>query len=345
MSDPQEKIARLEARLDRLVRTQIDFQNEVSAIRAELKRLRSGDVAADTPPQPAEPHSWQTTQPPQKPPPPSVTAENTETARETPPPSFGMPREARRQYSEPEREPGFAKKYFDEHTENARSNLEKFIGENLISKIGIIVLIIGVGIGVKYSIDNDLISPAARIGVGYLFGFGLAGLAIWLKKKYHNFSAALLSGGMAILYFVTYFAYSAYGLIPQGAAFGLMALFTLLTVAAALFYNRQVIAHIGLVGAYAVPFLLSTGSANYLFLFIYMAVLNAGILAVSVLRYWTSIFYTASLLTWLIYFAWFIDVYSSDAISALPLRSSEFSSRSFLPHASRRRSSTVPGPR
>ena len=218
MSDPQEKIARLEARLDRLVRTQIDFQKEVSAIRAQLKSLRSGDLAPDNPPQPTEPHSWQSQTPTHTPPPASVTAETAETAREIPTPSFGMPREPRREYSSPDREPGFAKKYFDEHTENARSNLEKFIGENLISKIGIIVLIIGVGIGVKYSIDNNLISPAARIGLGYLFGFGLAGLAIWLKKKYHNFSAALLSGGMAILYFVTYFAYSAYELIPQTAA-------------------------------------------------------------------------------------------------------------------------------
>src|SRR5690606_37323565 len=112
---------------------------------------------------------------------------------------------------------------------------------------------------------------------------------------------------------------SAYEMMPQGAAFGLMALFTLLTVAAALFYNRQVIAHIGVVGAYAVPFLLSTGSANYLFLFIYMAVINAGILAVSVLRYWTSIFCAASLLTWLIYFAWFASRYNADQHLGLAL--------------------------
>src|SRR5690606_14102995 len=54
-------------------------------------------------------------------------------------------------------------------------------------------------------------------------------------------------------------------------------------------------------------------------LFIYMAVINAGILAVSVLRYWTSIFYTASLLTWLIYFAWFISRYSADEHLGLAL--------------------------
>ncbi|HSK12079.1 MAG TPA: hypothetical protein VK907_02635, partial [Phnomibacter sp.] len=42
-------------------------------------------------------------------------------------------------------------------------DLEKFIGEDLISKIGIVILVIGVGIGTKYAIDHDLISPLTRI--------------------------------------------------------------------------------------------------------------------------------------------------------------------------------------
>ena len=36
---------------------------------------------------------------------------------------------------------------------------ERFIGENLFSKIGIAIILIGVFIGVKYSIDHNLISP------------------------------------------------------------------------------------------------------------------------------------------------------------------------------------------
>ena len=76
--------------------------------------------------------------------------------------------------------------------------------ENLINKIGIIVLIIGVGIGAKYAIDNELISPLTRIILGYLVGAGLLGFAIRLQKKYENFSAVLLSGSMAIFYFITY---------------------------------------------------------------------------------------------------------------------------------------------
>jgi hypothetical protein len=81
-----------------------------------------------------------------------------------------------------------------------RSNLEKFIGENLISKIGIVITVIGVVIGAKYSIEHQLISPLARIVLGYLLGAGLMGIGLHLKKDYKNYSAVLVSGAIAILY-------------------------------------------------------------------------------------------------------------------------------------------------
>ncbi|MGI8600900.1 MAG: DUF2339 domain-containing protein, partial [Chitinophagaceae bacterium] len=119
-----------------------------------------------------------------------------------------------------------------------KSNLEKFIGENLINKIGIAITVLGVGIGAKYSIENELISPLTRIILGYLLGLGFIGFALWLKAKYENFSAVLLSGGMATMYLITYAAYSFYGLFPQAVAFALMVLFTAFTVVAAIHYNK-----------------------------------------------------------------------------------------------------------
>ena len=146
-------------------------------------------------------------------------------------------------------------------------DIEKFIGENLINKIGIIITVIGVAIGAKYSIEHDLISPLTRIILGYLVGAGLLGFGIKLKQKFENYSAVLVSGAMAIFYFITFAAYSFYNLFPQGMAFALMIVFTVFTVVAAINYNRQVIALIGLVGAYAIPFLLSEGSDEVLVLF------------------------------------------------------------------------------
>lgn len=306
MSEADQKASELEARLDRLVKTQIDFQREISAIRAELARLKV--PASDAGPSSQYVPPVETVRPPRASRPPIRPIEQ---------PLGGFVSQYSKTRETEPLEP--VSDFFSKHTEAAQSNLEKFIGENLISKIGILVLIIGIGIGVKYSIDNNLISPLTRIIFAYLFAFGLIGLAIKLKPKYLNFSAVLISGGMATMYFVTYFAHTAYGLIGQAPAFGLMVMCTVFTVVAALFYNRQVIAHIGLVGAYAVPFLLSRDSGSYLALFAYVTIINMGILAVSIKKYWPSIVYTASLFTWLIYGAWFLTRYRGDEHFAFAL--------------------------
>ena len=198
---------------------------------------------------------------------------------------------------------------FQKEESDSSSNLEKFIGENLINKIGILITIIGVGIGAKYAIDHQLISPLTRILLGYLVGFVLFGFAIKLKKEYNNYSSVLMSGAMAIVYFITYAAYSFYALMPQYVAFGLMVMITVFTVYAAIKYDRQVIAMIGMVGAYGVPFLLSDGSGNMVVLFTYMSIINLGIMVLAFNKYWKPIYYVSFVLSWLIYFTWYESSY------------------------------------
>ena len=190
-------------------------------------------------------------------------------------------------------------------------DLEKYIGENLISKIGIAILIIGVAIGAKYSIDNDLISPLVRIILGYIVGLSLLGISIKLKKNYLNFSAILVSGAMTIMYFITFAAYSFYALLPLLLAFILMLLLTVATVVVALNYNRQLIAHIGLVGAYSVPFLISDIN-DVSILFSYMAIINCGILFIAFKKYWKPLNVVSFAITWLVFFSWYVSDYQSD---------------------------------
>ena len=197
-------------------------------------------------------------------------------------------------------------------TKKGHFDLEKYIGENLISKIGIAILIIGVAIGAKYSIDNDLISPLVRIILGYIVGLSLLGISIKLKKKYENFSAILVSGAMTIMYFITFAAYSFYALFPLLIAFILMVLLTVATVATALNYNKQLIAHIGLVGAYSVPFLLSDTKGDASILFSYMAIINCGILFIAFKKYWKPLYVVSFSITWLVFLSWYVSNYQID---------------------------------
>lgn len=178
---------------------------------------------------------------------------------------------------------------------------EKFIGENLIMKLGILIVLIGVAIGGKYALEHQLLSPTMRIIIGTLFGAVLQGVAIKLKKEYKKLSAVLASGAMATLYFMTYFAYDFYGLIPMPVAFVLMTLITVATVWQACTYDMEVIAIIGLVAAYVIPFMLSTGEGSPWALFSYISIINAGVMFISVKRYWRILFVSAYVSSWFIY--------------------------------------------
>ncbi len=193
-----------------------------------------------------------------------------------------------------------------------KTPIEEFIGTNLLNKIGIAILVIGIGFGVKYSIDHQLMQPLTRIILGYLSGIILIFLALRIKKQHHNFSAVLLSGGMAVLYFITFAAYDFYQLIPQVMAFALMVVFTAFTVFAAIQYNIEVIGTIGLVGAYAVPFLLSDGSGRVVILFSYITIINGGILLLAFKKYWKRLYYLAFVLTWLSFGVWYVDQFTAE---------------------------------
>jgi uncharacterized membrane protein len=190
-----------------------------------------------------------------------------------------------------------------------KNTFEEFIGKNVASKVGILVTIIGIFIGARYAIEHRMVSETVRIISGYINGLALIGVAIWLKRKYEAYSSVLMGGGLAVLYFITYIAYGVYGRIPQEAAFALMLVFTAATVYASFLYNRVIIAHLALIGAYAIPFLLSDNSGRYAVFFGYIAIINTGILVVSFRKYWKSLFYSAFALTWVIYLTWYFFSY------------------------------------
>lgn len=187
------------------------------------------------------------------------------------------------------------------------NKLESFIGENLISKIGIVVLVLGVAIGVKYVIDHNLISPALRIALGYLMGISLLGFAIRFRVQYVEYSAVLLSGATTIFYFITYAAYGFYQLYPLTLTFLLMFAFTVFTVLASMYYINVFIALLGLVGAYALPYLLGQTPEQIGMFFAYNALVNIGILVIALSRNWKLLNVAAFFWTWFIYIAWFLS--------------------------------------
>jgi len=183
-------------------------------------------------------------------------------------------------------------------------SLENFIGLRLINFIGIIVLVIGLSIGVKYAIDRNLISEVMRISLAYLAGIVLYLLSLRLRKKYFLFSALLFSGGMASLYFTTYAAYVYYNMFLFAVAFAVMVALTIYAVYEATRYNRQEIALLGLVGAYGIPFLVSKNAERADLFFLYISLINIGVIYLSVNKLWKTVGIVAQIITWVLFIGW-----------------------------------------
>ncbi len=312
----EEKIAQLLSRLEKLGQVATQQQIDIALLQKELsglvsQSLHQGLKDASPTPEFRKPAELPVSHPIQN----SIPAEAKTPASEPVPLMQITAPNAQLPFTPPPAKP------------QSKQSLEAFIGGNVINKIGILILVIGLGIFVKYAIDNNLIGPVGRIAGGYIAGLALAGLAYRLKPNYLAYSAVLLSGGVATLYFTTYFAYDFYALLPHALAFGLMVAVTLFTVYAAAAYNQQVIGVIGLVGAYAVPLLLSQDSGRVAVLFTYMGMINSGVAAVSYYKKWSWMNITAFVVTWIVVGSWFMVSFNPELHLATAL---SFSALFFL---------------
>ncbi|MDO6813911.1 DUF2339 domain-containing protein [Tenacibaculum soleae] len=183
-------------------------------------------------------------------------------------------------------------------------DLEKFVGENLINKLGILILVLGISFFVKYAIDKDWINEPARVGIGILCGSLVMVIAHKLKKNYASFSSVLVAGAISIFYFTIYIAFHEYQLFSQTVAFVIMSLITAFSTLVSVSYNRQELAVLSLIGGFAAPFMLSTGEGNYIVLFTYIAILNIGILGISYFKKWKVSTILAFIFTTLLFTSW-----------------------------------------
>jgi hypothetical protein len=168
-------------------------------------------------------------------------------------------------------------------------DLEKFIGERLITFIGIAVLVIGIAFFVKFAIDKNWINEVGRTAIGILAGGALIAVAHRLRKTYTTFSSVLAGGGIATLYFTVTYAFQVYALFSQPAALGILVVITMFTVMLSVAYNRIELAILAIVGGFASPLMVKTGEGNFIVLCIYMLILDIGMLALAYYKKWNVV--------------------------------------------------------
>jgi len=211
-----------------------------------------------------------------------------ETKDKTPEVEEETPETIEEPVEEEQEEPAMAMEEEEEIEEYATSetNFEKYIGENLFGKIGILIFIIGIGFFVKYAIDQNWINETARTLMGYAVGAGMLVLAERLHKRYHTFSSLLAGGAFGIYYLITAIAFHYYALFSHTIAFVILCVTTIFMSAVSVLYDRKELAVTALVGGFIAPFIISTDSSSIISLQIYITILNIGMFCLAMYKKW-----------------------------------------------------------
>lgn len=166
-----------------------------------------------------------------------------------------------------------------------QNNIESLIGLNIINKLGILFLIVGVIAASQftyYRLSDSLKSI-------FIFTIGLVLLLAgeWLNRKKPNiFSLGLTSGGVAILYVALALSYFRFDFLSMYPALILCVLITTGAFILSQRYNSQTIAAFAMVGGYLPIFSISGNKTMVYGSMIYFVILNILALTISVNKKW-----------------------------------------------------------
>ena len=181
-------------------------------------------------------------------------------------------------------------------------SLEERLGTQWAVWVGGLALALGGIFLVRYSIEQGLVGPGVRVTLGALLAVALIAVGEWARRSERlagisglpkaHIPGILTAAGTTVAYADVYAAYALYGFLPPGAAFILLGLVALATLAAALLHGPA-LAGLGLVGAYVTPLLVASDKPDYWSLYVYLAVVTAAAFALARFRMWRWLAITA----------------------------------------------------
>ena len=170
----------------------------------------------------------------------------------------------------------------------------------LLSWIGGFTFVLAVAFWIKYAIDNNMFSPAMRIGIGVATGLVLLAIGLLMNKNTLKTTSNTLCGvGLTALYLSVYGAYVFYQMLAPSLAFGLMGTVALASFGVAVWKNTKYIGFLAEIISFITPLLLSFEQWNLSFFFIYIAFINIAAAAAALWRKWDSVLIGSVIFTFL----------------------------------------------
>ena len=156
------------------------------------------------------------------------------------------------------------------------STLEEKVALVWFTRVGALLLLVGIAFFYRYAIDNDLIGPLGRVALGMVAGLGVLVVSEVIREKTKTvFLQVLLGVGLAFLFVSAYASFGFYHLVPVPAAFAAIVVITLLGGALSVRHNGEGVLVLSLLAGFLCPILLSTGQDRPGALFAYLLVLTA----------------------------------------------------------------------
>ncbi len=168
--------------------------------------------------------------------------------------------------------------------------LREFLwGGNTLVRVGVLVLLVGVVLLLKWAADNNLFPIELRMLSAAATAALLIGFGYRTRTRRKEYGVTLQGAGVAALYLVVFFSFKSYELLPGLAAFTLLAGISLFSCLLATLQNSRTLILLGALGGFVAPILASTGAGSHVALFSWYLVLNLMVLAISVVKNWRSV--------------------------------------------------------
>jgi hypothetical protein len=172
-------------------------------------------------------------------------------------------------------------------------------GEFWLNRLGIGLLLLGVALLFRYSIEQGWLTPEVRVGFGAALGTLLLVLGIRTDPR-TRFAAVLSGGGLATFYITGFAAFHLYGLVGYLPAFAGLVAITLGAVWLALHRAAPALAVLGAIGGLGAPLILGISHGTARGFAIYTCGVLAWTAAVYLWRGWRQLLWTAFAGGWLL---------------------------------------------
>ena len=161
-----------------------------------------------------------------------------------------------------------------------------FFGGNLVVRVGVLVLLVGVVLLLRLLSDYIEIPIALKLMSIGIIGLGLAALGLKLAKNRFAYGITLQGAGLAIAYLTTFFAYSVYQVLASVPSFIGLGILSAITIGLAVRQNALPLALLALSGGFFAPILTNSDIGNLVTLFSYYLLLNVTIAVIAHYRTW-----------------------------------------------------------